>query len=164
MTGRNTKLTPERQAMLCENVSLGLRYKQAALLSGICERTFYYWKRRGKVERERLEEKGARGRKAEVPFLGFLQSLEVANAKAQRLLLARIQQAATDGHWRAAAWILERRYPGEWGLTARVDVTSKDEHIKARQSEAAQALASDGLAALYDKVFARVAGGGDDTE
>lgn len=157
---RRTKLTPDRQEVICQNVRLGLPYKTAALLAGICERTFYYWKRRGALERERLEEKGARSRQREIPFLEFLQSLELANAKAQLVLVARIQQAATDGHWRAAAWLLERRYPDEWGQRARLDVTSRDEQIRSRQERNAQAFATGGLMALYGEVMAVASGGG----
>ncbi len=29
--------------------------------------------------------------------------------------LAKIQKAAADGNWQAAAWWLERRYPADWG-------------------------------------------------
>ena len=33
--------------------------------------------------------------------------------------LAKIEQAANQGHWQAAAWKLERRYPQEYGRTVQ---------------------------------------------
>ena len=35
-------------------------------------------------------------------------------------------RAAGDGDWRAAAWRLERKFPGRWGQTTRTELTGKD--------------------------------------
>ena len=111
---RPTKLTPDRQKRICDNVRLGLSYERAALAAGITEQTLLNWRQRAEAERERLTQKGTRKRKREAPYVEFLGELELSEAQAEQLLIAKIQKAATDGKWTAAAWILERRHPERW--------------------------------------------------
>jgi hypothetical protein len=59
-------------------------------------------------------------------YVKFQEAVSRANAEARKILTMRIQSAATDD-WRAAAWMLERRFRDEYGQA--VDVTSGGEKI-----------------------------------
>ena len=50
----------------------------------------------------------------------FAEQVEAAQARAVAPLLDRIRTAADNGQWQAAAWILERRWPGEFGRRDRL--------------------------------------------
>jgi hypothetical protein len=49
VAGRPTKLTPEVQRKLCASIRIGASYEEAAIASGISERTFAYWRRRAET-------------------------------------------------------------------------------------------------------------------
>ena len=55
-------------------------------------------------------------RKTELRDEEFAQNLEQAESKHEVSQLAYISSAGKESrHWRAAAWALERRYPGRYG-------------------------------------------------
>ena len=103
--GRPTKLTPKVRDAICEGIRLGMTYKHAAMAAGITERTFYHWVERGKNGDE--------------PYAQFLQALSGAEAEGIRKNLDAIQ-GASEKDWRAAAWLLERRHPAEYGRREEV--------------------------------------------
>lgn len=140
---RPTKLDERTQSLILVGVRLGLTYEDAARAAGICEATFYNWTSRGK--------KARRGK-----FLEFFESLTRAKGGAQLTLAKQIHDAAKGGQmlketrttthpdgsvetvvierqipadWRAAALILERRYPETWGRrdSLKVDVSWRQE-------------------------------------
>lgn len=85
--GRPTKLTPELQKKICDEVCRGTSQETAALLAGIQERTLYYWIERGKAGKE--------------PYLQFFQDLMRARAEhISALEQYWTRHAITD--WRAA--------------------------------------------------------------
>jgi transposase len=100
---RPTKYTPEVGEKLCTAVRHGLTYKLAAAYAGVHYDTLNEW-RRGKPE--------------------FSDALTRAEAEGALARMLRIEKAASDGDWRAAAWIQERRYPQDYGRT----VEQKVEH------------------------------------
>lgn len=106
---RPTKLTPEIQNRICDNIRLGMSYERAAVCAGVCEATLYIWKAKGR------EAKGGR-------YLEFLEALRRAEMEGERQLLANIQQAADDGKWPAASWILERRHPSHWAKVTKHEI------------------------------------------
>jgi hypothetical protein len=91
---RRSKLTPEVQQRICDAVVIGATYEHAAAYGGVAYETFNNW------------------RKANVQFS---EALKAAEARAVVGWLAKIEKAASDGTWQAAAWKLERRYPAEYG-------------------------------------------------
>jgi len=99
MRGRPTKLTTEVQERLGQAIRMGLTHKEAAAYAGIGERTFYDWMR---------------------DKAHFAQFINAREGEGQATLLALIQRAAKED-WRAAAWILEHRWPEEWAKS-RIDI------------------------------------------
>lgn len=108
--GRRTKLTPETHERIIQAVRAGLTHERAAAAAGIDERTFYNWMKRG--------ESSTRG-----IFFQFFQDIKKAEAEGELALVARIQRAASEGTWQAAAWLLERspRTRPQWGRNVGAD-------------------------------------------
>lgn len=95
---RPTKYTDELVTKLCQAIELGATYELACNYAGITFETFRQW----------------RDKKPE-----FAARVHEAEGKATVKWLAKIEQAATDGAWQAAAWKLERRYPHSYGRTVQ---------------------------------------------
>ena len=138
---RPSKLTPELEAEICRLIAdEGLPYNRACQLAGVSETTFYVWKSKG--------QKAKRGK-----FREFLESIEKAVAQFQQKQIAIIRRASTEPivnekthvrtdsegkeikekwteykapSWQPAAWLLERRFPDEYGR-----VTVKHEGLPA---------------------------------
>ena len=127
--GRRSKLTPELQATICGHIANGLTFKDAFTLSGVSSAAFYRWRQRG--------EEAQSGRYRE-----FVEALKGAESSFRDTHLSVIRRAATepsetikehvkrnpDGTelkevtrtkhppaWAPSAWLLERKYPGEFG-------------------------------------------------
>jgi len=101
--GRRSKLTPETITLIQDALAAGATYRLAAMYAGIHEATLYEWK----------------AKKPE-----FSEALTRAEGRGAVHILAEIRAAArTD--WRAGAWILEKRYPQEFGKQV-LEVQGKD--------------------------------------
>ena len=96
--GAPTKRTPDNARKIIDAIKLGATYELAAAYAGMSYETFNEW------------------RKADVEFF---DAIKQAEGQAAVLLLSKIEQAATDGNWQAAAWKLERRYPKMYGRTVQ---------------------------------------------
>lgn len=111
--GRPHKFTEETVNTLLAAIRAGMPFHLAAAHAGIGETTFHEWQR-GKFPR------GAdKQLKAEFP-----ERLTRARGYAALRLVALIQDAAPKD-WRAAAWMLERRYPEDFGRREAVELTGK---------------------------------------
>jgi hypothetical protein len=89
-----------RLAAACDNIRLGLFPTQACELADLEPRTVLRWR-----------EAAAKGKE---PFASYVSEIEKAEAQAEQLLIAKIQRAASEGTWTAAAWMLERRWSDRW--------------------------------------------------
>lgn len=94
MAGRRSKYTPETVDKITQAIRLGATYKLACDYAGISEDTFANWKRL---------------------HSDFSEAIKTAEGGAVVGWLAKIEKAATEGNWQAAAWKLERRYPEMYG-------------------------------------------------
>ena len=92
--GRKTKYTPETVKRITDAIRLGATYALASDYAGIHIDTFMDW----------------RNTKSE-----FSLAIKEAEGAAVVGWLTKIEEAANDGTWQAAAWKLERRYPREYG-------------------------------------------------
>ena len=103
---RPTKFTTETVATVLAGIRAGLPYRLAAEAAGIHYDTFNEWKQgrfpRGADRQLRTE---------------FSDQLTRAQGESARRLTALISTAATND-WRAAAWLLERRFPRDFARDA----------------------------------------------
>lgn len=103
MAGRPTKYTPEKAKTITDAISIGATYRLACLYAGISDDTMTRWLAR---------------------YADFAEQVRIAEGKAAVQALATIQRAARDDYdWRAVTWLLERRFPNDYGKRDRVDVT-----------------------------------------
>ncbi len=100
---RPHKFIPETVDLLLKGVRAGLPFHLAAEAAGIGETTFYEWQR-GEFPRGADKELKAH----------FAEELTRARGGSALRLMALVSTAAPDD-WRAAAWILERRFPKDFG-------------------------------------------------
>ena len=99
---RPTKLTPEIQKRIGDNIVLGLTYSLAAEAAGITYKTFNLWYQNGKTDKS--------GK-----YYKFAQYIQKCNADAAKVLLERINEAAKAGNTQMCTWILERRFASDFG-------------------------------------------------
>lgn len=111
--GRPSKLTDETQARLVQAIRLGATYEHACNYAGLGYSTFRRWMVDG--------EKAQRGK-----FKEFWDAIKKAEGDATVGWLAKIEKAANEGQWVAAAWKLERRYPQEYGKRQAIVVQQED--------------------------------------
>jgi hypothetical protein len=88
---------------ICGLVKLGGAPREAAAAKGVDGETFATWLTQGRM--------GGKGRG---PEIAFVRAIEQAEAEAELLMIGRVQRAASDGVWQAAAWLAERRFPSRW--------------------------------------------------
>ncbi len=99
---RPSKLTPEIQHKIGENVSLGLTYSLAASAAGVTYQSFNSWLKRGQTEKS--------GK-----YFEFFKHIQKCNADGAKALLERLKIAADAGNCQVCMWILERRFSVEFG-------------------------------------------------
>jgi hypothetical protein len=100
---RKLKITQDTTDKICLAIRAGNYAKVAAEMAGIGETTYYRW----------LEE----GQKDNAPkiYREFWESIKRAEADAEVAAVALIRQAANNGTWQAASWLLERKHGERWG-------------------------------------------------
>lgn len=97
------KYSREMIEKVCKYVSLGLTNEKAARCAGLSEDTFYDWMKK-KPE--------------------FSEALKKAKNEGEAANLAIIHRAKAKT-WQAAAWLLERQNPEEYGVRQRMELTGK---------------------------------------
>jgi hypothetical protein len=124
-TGRPTLLDDDRLEAITNALRNGAYIDHAAQAAGISTRTYHGWMERGRTERDRINA-GLASDPDEAPFVQFLHSVERAQSEAAVDLLGEIANHARNGTWQAAAWILERKFPRQWGRFDRSEVTGAE--------------------------------------
>lgn len=104
--GRPSKLTPELQEALCDDIRNGLFVELAAEARGIGFTTVYRW------ARENPE---------------FRQALREAERHLQLALLDVIKVG--DSGWNGSLAVLERRFPRSWSIRARAAASDREDEI-----------------------------------
>ena len=98
---RPSKLTPDIQQRIGENIALGLTYKLAAEAVGVTYKTLNEWNQKGQTEKS--------GK-----YFEFTQHIKKCNADGARKLLEKLNDAAEAGNCQICMWILERRFPEDF--------------------------------------------------
>lgn len=108
MKGRPPRITLEPSVIdgFLQCLSLGLTIEDACSYSGLPSSTYHDYMDRGKRAREA-------GKGDE--YSRFSERVEKAKAEFVRNNVAIIQKAAMTRSWQAAAWLLERRRPKDYG-------------------------------------------------
>jgi hypothetical protein len=140
--GRKLSLNAELQDKLCGLLRVGVPIVDACTECGISERTFHYWQSRALEKNERK-------------FIHFLQAVDRAKAQSKIRSIVRIDKAAVND-WRADAWLLERRFPEEFGKRDQMKLhqAKEDEDFKPPGSHARLLSHIDFLEAEYQKDLA----------
>ncbi len=121
--GRPSKLTPVVAARILEAVELGATWERAADAAGVGASTLRDWRQRGEA--------------GEKPFAAFLAALKRAEGAGVERALMVIRKAAAAGAWQASAWLLERRYPADYGRRSEVAVQASAARASTADSDAA---------------------------
>ena len=130
MAGRPTKLTIELIEEIATYLRAGNYIETTASLVGVHRDSIYEWLKRGNAEITRVSKSNrARIRKREEIFVEFTDTVKRAQAQAEAMLVAQIGKAS-EKHWQASAWRLERKYPDRWGRTERNVATTSDDPLK----------------------------------
>lgn len=112
--GRPTGLTPALADGIRSLILAGASTRRAALTLGVPPTTFERWRERARRRRR--------------PYADCFETFEIAEA----VFLGGAEQAlaaATRDDWRAAAWLLSRRLPGDYGDAKQI--TRAPDHIPA---------------------------------
>jgi hypothetical protein len=101
---------------LCQALRVGATYELAAKFAGISYATFLRWRQRAETAKDGTALALLRDRMA------------LVEGEAAIGWLAKIELAASEGNWQAAAWKLERRYPEQYSREAvkKVALTTPD--------------------------------------
>lgn len=104
--GRKTRLTPERQARICQAITAGAHLNTAARFGGITYQTFAVWMAKGDTP----------GRE---PYSSFREAVLRAEVEAEVRMVAAWQSHGigtreNPGDWRALRDLLARRHPDRW--------------------------------------------------
>lgn len=129
---RPTKLTAKITEAVCDAIREGLSIEGACSHAGIARSTFHDWV--------------SRGEDGEAEFSDFADQTARARAEVEERLLGSIEWAAgkrmrrralgtgsdfetfeeEERDWRAAAWLLERKFPEAYGNKQTLEHTGKD--------------------------------------
>jgi transposase len=111
MSAGNLKLLmPGIREKILDALSKGASYGLAANCAGCCREQLRFWRKRGKDQFNAGLDRGEGDL-----YLDFYLDVIEAQGKAAVKWLEKIDNAAEQGAWQAAAWKLERRYPEEYG-------------------------------------------------
>ena len=134
------KLTKERIDILAKALRKGTIIKHACIGAGICEKTYHNWQNEASdKELDPLDPEEALGKNPnrDDVLRYFVRETSKALNDYSSELLEKIHNADS---WQAASWILERRFPEEFGRRAaaqRVD-TKEDAQTETETTEQTQ--------------------------
>ena len=109
--GRSLLLTKEVITDFEKWVGLGMNNVDVATLLGFSESTVYLWLSNSKDPSK------------DPLYAEFAMAMERGKAKFKATHIANITKAAKqERHWQASAWLLERRFPDEYGRREKMDM------------------------------------------
>jgi len=127
---RPTKFDATRTERILQTLrTTGCSLRAAAAAAGISESLLHLWLQRG-----REAQSG--------PFRAFFADVQQAIAASEEVLAAKVA-AAGDRDWRAAAWLLERRFPDGYAPTLHLQ-----RHLQKLTDDQLQALVEEQLLQL----------------
>jgi hypothetical protein len=112
---RPSKLTPELQQRIGDNIALGLTYRLAASEAGVTYKTLNIWLNKGKTEKS--------GK-----YFDLYLYIQKRNADAAKALLEKLNDSAKAGNCTVCMWILSRRFHEDFGRRQyrKMDIVSEN--------------------------------------
>lgn len=125
--GAHCKLTPELIEEACKVLALGNYTKTTCGYIGISEGTWANWTHAAR-EAQAKQDKGKKLTPQEELYIEFFTRTRHAQELAVVKNMKLINDAATT-QWQAAGWLLERRYPEQFSLVQRIQVTPMPQQL-----------------------------------
>lgn len=123
--GRPTRFTSEARDSFLAALSLNATRKLASQAAGWGDRTYIDYLNAGLLAREASATRDLTDR--EQSFAEFADAVEsVESERAQRNLGVIIRAAEQQNDWKAAAWLLERRYAEDFAKRTSVELTGRN--------------------------------------
>ena len=116
MIGRKSKLTEELTDVFCENIELGLSYNLSCQAVGITFATFNEWMKAGAAGKDKK-------------FCDFHDKVRASEATCAKKCLERIRAASERGSLAGDMWLLERRYPADYGRKDHLNMKAQTEAL-----------------------------------
>ena len=115
---RPTKLTHEVKQKIGDGVSIGLTYALAASAACVTYQTFNQWMKLG---RDSTSGK----------YFDFYNHIEQRNAEGALRILYKLNDAARAGNCQVCMWILDRRFPEDFGrrVYKKTNVVSENQNV-----------------------------------
>ena len=133
--GRVTKLNPDTHAIICDAIKGGATNKDACAFANIHWDTFYKWLERGEKEPDSIYGAFARGvEDARPDFKKIHRDVIIRAALETTTTIKTTEKLMPDGEtivtetvttespptWQPSAWLLERRFPEEYGRRTEI--------------------------------------------
>lgn len=100
---------------LRECIKLGMSYSATSAALNISEDTFYSYMRKG--------------REGKAPYATFYGAVREAEAELMKDCLTRLRKVADTGNMESIKFILERRFPKDWGKQENINVKSENVNL-----------------------------------
>jgi sirohydrochlorin ferrochelatase len=114
------KMTPAVLKVIQSELEAHANRMLAAQAAGISRWSFHQWTTRGREDTDAG---------VESPYTRFLDMVETAEAVWAQRLIERIETASMDtSQWRAAAWMLEKKFPDEYARlpVSKMELSGRD--------------------------------------
>jgi len=108
----------ERIEEFLQLIQDGVDFNIAADSARLARSTLFDWLKRGREIQGRDDELSKLSSK-DIAYLDFLERFMRARVTPEIKAVETISKSVENGSWRAAAWILERRFPDRWALDHR---------------------------------------------
>lgn len=118
--GRKSKLTPEVESQIAQAIMDGLSIKDACLLAGIGQSTYYQNLRKNSEFAQLIARTEAEFKRTR------LQRIKAAGV---RVVKGRNGEPVVEGDYRADIWLMEKRFPDEYGPKLIIKLTPEDAAI-----------------------------------
>ena len=148
--GRPTKLTQPVADRIIEGVSLGMTFKNAAMVGGVHEDTLDSWRKRGAAESNTTYTRflGQLDRAAEKTAIDYLEKIRqsimespvkrrehIKQDENGKVIMKEIHKETLPPDIKGAMWWLERRFPEQFGRRDQMDHTGKVDVHKTQTQE-----------------------------
>lgn len=144
--GRKSKLTYKTVKKIRDFIAMGNYIETACRASGISDKTYYYWLSLGR---------DAKAQKIENPYSEFLDVIKEAESEAEANLVTTIKKASFDS-WQAAAFLLERKNPKNWGKKESIDHSLNIPDNKKISDNVEEILKDENLRKASDEILKRL--------